>query len=455
MNFRDATSGEETERMALGDALRLTRAAVRETVRADVPGTQRGVALLIVLVTVAVMGALSTEFAYNTRTNIWMAGNVTAETQALYHARSSMEIALLAVNAKKNFPQMKAALSLMGGSGGGAGIEIWRQACEFVHVFSTGRANFFGLDILDMSKEEAVGVKEGGTFECVVTAEDSRTNLNAASTDPPSALGALRQAAQNQAAGGARPAGFNLDVQRKQLGLKLYGMLRPFLDSGEFDSEDEMIQVILNVMDWTDADDNKTDVGPSGEFTESGGSEAAEYARYGYDVKNAKMDTVGEVQLVSGMTSDIYCKIRDKLTVFSTGKLNVNDADLGTLKGVLCQAIDDEATRLQLCWNVLPGVIAPMDEALLTLETCRDLKKAAFSTPFTNMSKFIRFFQEFPVALQTGTALPVNARTVQDHLDVTTTMVRIEATGTFHNTKRKLTTVVDLSTGEPVYFNIQ
>ncbi|MEZ4269116.1 MAG: type II secretion system protein GspK [Myxococcota bacterium] len=428
---------------------------MRDTVRADVPGTQRGVALLIVMVTVAVMGALSTEFAYNTRTNIWMAGNVTAETQALYHARSSMEIALLAVNAKKNFPQMKAALSLMGGSGGGAGIEIWRQACEFVHVFSTGRANFFGLDILDMSKEEAVGVKEGGTFECVVTAEDSRTNLNAASTDPPSGLGALRQAAQDQAAGGARPAGFNLDVQRKQLGLKLYGLLRPFLDSGEFDSEDEMIQVILNVMDWTDADDNKTDVGPNGEFTESGGSEAADYARYGYDVKNAKMDTVGEVQLVSGMASDIYCKIRDKLTVFSTGKLNVNDADLATLKGVLCQAIDDEAIRLQLCWNVLPGVIPPMDEALIMLDTCRDLKKAAFSTPFTNMSKFIRFFGEYSALSQSGIAIRPNARTVQDHLDVMTTMVRIEATGTFHQTKRKLTTVVDLSTGEPVYFNIQ
>jgi hypothetical protein len=34
-------------------------------------------------------------------------------------------------------------------------------------------------------------------------------------------------------------------------------------------------------------------------------------------------------------------------------------------------------------------------------------------------------------------------------------MVRIEATGTFRQTKRKLTMVVDLSTGEPVYFNIQ
>ena len=71
-----------------------------------------GVALLIVMVTVAIMGALSTEFAYNTRTNIWMAGNVTSDTQAYFHARSATEIATLAVNAKRNYPQMNAALSL-------------------------------------------------------------------------------------------------------------------------------------------------------------------------------------------------------------------------------------------------------------------------------------------------------------------------------------------------------
>ena len=141
-------------------AVTVSLEAARETVRSDVSGSNRGVALLVVLVTVAVMGALSTEFAYNTRTNIWMAGNVTSDTQAYYHARSATQIASLAVNAKRNFPQMKAALSLMG-KGGGAKLEIWRQACEFVKIFSTGKASFFGLDNLDLSQEEAVGVTKG------------------------------------------------------------------------------------------------------------------------------------------------------------------------------------------------------------------------------------------------------------------------------------------------------
>ena len=97
--------------MKLRRSIAVSMQAARETVRADVPSSNRGVALLIVMVTVAIMGALSTEFAYNTRTNIWMAGNVTSDTQAYFHARSATEIATLAVNAKRNFPQMKAALS--------------------------------------------------------------------------------------------------------------------------------------------------------------------------------------------------------------------------------------------------------------------------------------------------------------------------------------------------------
>ena len=431
-------------RRNLQDAITLAWEAASTTARGDVVRGQRGVALLIVLVTVAVMGSLSTEFAYNTRTNIWMAGNVSSDTQAYYHARSATEIAELAVNAKRYFPQMKAALSLMG-KGGGAKLEIWRQACEFVKIFSTGKANFFGLDILDLSKEEAVGVKDGA-FSCTVSAEDSRTNLNAAASDAP-------QMALNPR-GKRTSASSRLQRGRKQLGLKLYGLLRPFLETGEIDSEDEMVELILNVMDWTDSDDTKTDIGPQGNFVETGAAEGADYGKHGYDVKNARMDTVGEVQLVEGMPSDVYCKIRDKLTVFSTGKLNVNDADLATLKGILCEALPDDATKLLLCWNIIPGQIAPMDEALIAMETCRQLKKAAYSTPFTNMSQFVQFFQKYPNVLGSGTILPVNSRVVQEHLGVMTTMVRIESAGEFHGTHRKHTTVIDLASGSTVYNHI-
>jgi hypothetical protein len=164
---------------------------------------------------------------------------------------------------------------------------------------------------------------------------------------------------------------------------------------------------------------------------------------------------VGEVQLIEGFPSSVYCKVRDKLTVFSTGKLNINDADLGTLKGVLCEALPDDAAKLLLCWNMMPGQIAPMDEALIALEACRGLKKAAYSTPFTNMNQFVQFFQKFPGVLGDGTALPVNARLIKEHMGVSTTMVRISSKGSHRNTGREHTTVIDLASGATVYSHIQ
>jgi hypothetical protein len=407
----------------------------------------------------AVMGALSTEFAYNTRANIWMAGNVTASSQALYHARGASKIATLAVNAKRIFPQVRTVLSMMG-KGGGQKLEIWRQACEFSKIFATGKAQFFGLNLMDFSKEEAVGFSSG-SIDCKVTAEDSRTNLNAAATDPPSRLGTMI----GSAGGGptANPQGRlansrrlrkNKD-QRKQLGLKLYGLLRPMLESGEFDSEEEIFDAIINVIDWTDADELRTDIDAMGNFVEGAGDEGRDYAGVEYEVKNAKMDTVGEAQLVAGLSSDVYCRIRDKLTVFSTGKLNVNDADLGTMKGVLCQGVNDPALEMQLCWNYLPGMLPVMDQALLAMESCRELKKAAYSTPFTSMTQFNRFIKRFPSLLGQGIELPIEQGVIREHLGVETTMVRVETTGEFRGTKRKITTIYDLASGEPVYHNVQ
>ena len=117
-------------------------------------------------------------------------------------------------------------------------------------------------------------------------------------------------------------------------------------------------------------------------------------------------------------------------------------------------ALPDDAAKLLLCWNIMPGQIAPMDEALIALQTCRDLKKAAYSTPFTNMNQFVQFFQKFPGVIGDGTALPINSRLVKEHLGVTTTMVRITSKGVYRKTEREHTTVIDLASGATVYSHI-
>jgi len=435
--------------MSLGAALRLANRAALGTVRGERRGAQRGMALLMALVVVAIMSALSVQFSYNLNANIYMAGNLLASTQAYYNARSASRIALLAVNAKQNFPQMQQFMALMGKSAA-AKLEIWQRACDFVNIFATGKAEFFGTSLLDFSHEKAVGsnsMKPGvPAFKCTVSAEDARVNLNRAATEiAPSGENAAVYAQQRLQ-----------QQQRKaaQLYVQLGGLLQPMVQAGIFEKEDDVIELILNVVDWTDADTAKSDIDPQGNFAAVGGAEP-DYGRYGYESKNAKMDTVGEVQLVLGMVSEAYCRIRDKLTVFATDKINVNDADLSVLKGILCQSVQDETTRAQLCALPGPSGLAPMDDALIALETCRNLKKQVYSTPFTSMARFTQFFEQLPQALNTGIPLPITASVANQQLGVKTTMVRIEAEGIYGDTKRKMVSIVDTSTGALVHFHYE
>jgi type II secretory pathway component PulK len=443
----------ETAASPLASASLIALRAVVASLRRPARAAERGVALLMTLVVVAILGALSVQFSYNLRANIYMSGNLRASTQAYFNARSAMKIAMLAVNAKQSFPQMQQYLSLLG-KGGSARIEIWQRACDFVNIFATGKAEFFGTELLDFSAEKAVGapsLREGeAAFSCKVSAEDARVNLNRAATEPvdptlpPQADPTQAQAQQL------------LQQQRKaaQLYVQLGGLLQPMVASGIFEKEDEVLDVVLNVIDWTDADNTKSDIDPQGNFTAASGAEP-DYGQYGYESKDAKMDTVGEVQLVDGMSSEAYCQIRDKLTVFATDKINVNDADLAVLKGILCQSVQDETARAQLC--AMPGLsgLPPMDDALVALETCRNLKKQVYSTPFTSMSRFTQFFEQIPAALGTGIPLPITASIVNQQLGVKTKMVRIEAEGLYGHTKRKMVSVVDTTTGALVHYHYE
>ncbi len=448
-------------------AITLAREAVAEACRGQTrSGKARGMALLLTVVVTAILASLSVQFTYNTRANLWMTGNLKASTQAYFNARSATRIALLAVNAKRNFPQMQQFMQLMG-RGASANIEVWQRACDFVNIFATGKAEFFGTQLIDFSSEPAVGAPSKNpdkpAFTCKVTAEDARVSLNRAATDvittatataggtpgmpmaPATPLDPMTAANQQQQ-GQQRNAG--------QLYIQLAGLLQPMVTQGFFKSEDAITDLILNVIDWTDADESKSDLDPQGNFTVSGGSEP-DYGRYGYKSKNARMDTVGELQLVEGMSPDVFCRVRDKLTVFGTEKVNVNDADLAVLKGILCQSIPDNTARALVCFQPGPTGLSAMDQALVALESCRNLKKQVYSTPFTSMSRFTQFFQELPAAMGAAVQFPINANLVNQQLGVRTKMVRIEAEGVYADSRRKMVTIVDTASGALVHYHYE
>lgn len=72
--------------------------------------------------------------------------------------------------------------------------------------------------------------------------------------------------------------------------------------------EDRRVQLVDAILDWRDEDD----------FRRLNGAEDDEYSAAGldYPVKNAKFDSVDELQLVLGMDNDLYLKIKPALTVY-------------------------------------------------------------------------------------------------------------------------------------------
>ncbi|MCQ9207357.1 MAG: general secretion pathway protein GspK [Omnitrophica bacterium] len=85
------------------------------------------------------------------------------------------------------------------------------------------------------------------------------------------------------------------------------------------------------LMDWRDEDDD----------TRDDGAEDGYYSllRPGYPCKNGPFEILEELLLVKGMDAELLEKIRDKVTIYSEGTVNINTADGLVLR---CLGLDEE-----------------------------------------------------------------------------------------------------------------
>ena len=381
------------------------------------PKTERGVALVVVLTGIAILAAFSTEFAYRSRVDIQTASNLERRIQAYFHARSAMEIVRLVLTSQKFVDQ--AARAFGGGVPGLARghLELWRFACKFAEVFSSSSLNFMGLEVLNLKGSPGIGVEQGG-FHCEITPEDSRVNLNAALTA----------------------------ADRKAMFTKLYALLRGQVDEESIAGTGEdrkAVELILNIMDWTDPDDERSDIDSNGNFVQAAGAgENVNYSKYGYRARNAKMDSVEEVRLVEGMTDDLFCRFGRQFTVYQTDKLDVNEADLILIRAIVCDNLLN-VDPVQVCGVAAAGSLAPVDMALGLLEVCRSIKRALFTPPFSNENEFISFFSRLPEPL--NQVVQVNPTTLRPIVGTRSKVLRVTANGWSAETGHRIEAVVDTS----------
>lgn len=286
----------------------------------------RGVALVIVLGSLAILAVMLTEFQDETSADL---GHALAERDAVraeYAAKSAVNLSRLLIAAE---PTIRNAVAMLVG---GAQIPVWEFADQVLGAFNdkAGQALFRSLGGFDLSEGKSLGM-EGAGFEVVIIDEDSKINLNAA--------------ARNNAYGEQR-------LVTQLMGLMSGPQFNPLFEErdreGNFHTRQ---QVCAAIIDWTDWNFDAAACDLSGHRVDTG-AEDSYYQMLAdpYKRKNAAFDSLQELHLVRGVTDDFWASLIEPkpwdphsrvVTVWGQDKVNVNTANAQTLLAVVCGNVAD------------------------------------------------------------------------------------------------------------------
>ena len=323
------------------------------------PVQQRGVALILVLTTLAILTAVGVDFSYSSRVSLKLAENLRDETRAEYLAKSAINLSRLLLHFQKQVDQMGGQIgaALAGGGPGGAlgailggvpggtpggplpgtpapaggnslGIRLW----QIVPIDS----NAFGA-LLSGSMEALQAAKAAGETPALPAVEPGKREVR---HDFGGFDGSYRAAIVDE----------NSRINVRGLdGLAATPMatltqLRAMMNDPKydfiFDEEDanhdrvRRDDVILALKDWIDRDETATAFDPTNPqrpFVNGFGDENSAYSRYEprYKAKNGRFDSLEELYMVRGVNDRFMAAFGDRLTIWPdiNSKLNVNTDD--------------------------------------------------------------------------------------------------------------------------------
>lgn len=334
---------------------------------------ERGVALIIAIVAIAILTVVATEFAYNSRVDLQLAANQRDEVRAYYMARSGIALSRLLLRFQKQvdqtpIPNPASILSQLGigGTPQQGGAQTPQPTSLNIQLYKMARVDCHMLKGL-VKSEDAAG---GETSPLTPAREaDSKFNMDDADADPASREVASQMT--KRSFGGFEGCFLatitdeeeKLNVHRLMAGagdayptmLRMLDMFEDkrfeFLwerdDANKVRSRPE--DVVIAIKDWADDDEtgsalNRVDATnpmPAG-FSDEG----AAYSRYepSYEPKNARFDSLDELYRVHGVNDQFMAAFRDRLTVYPdiNRKPNINTDD-PVMMGLAIMSVADPA----------------------------------------------------------------------------------------------------------------
>ena len=394
---------------------------------------ERGVALLIVVVSIAVLATVAAEFAYNSRVDLELATHERDALRAEYLARSGLGMARLLLQFQKQLDANLQSLTsnIPGLPPGSINLQLWRMAhidCQTLGRFLPDVADA-GFGAAKKKTPDAPAAAVGtpfidyGTFRgCYGSLiEDEEAKLNVNQLDSLLASGA----------GGVA-------VQR------LYLLLTDKRFEFVFDREDaNNVKItatdgVINIKDWADTDDlvSALAVSPVGVQVSAGfADEPGLYSKYlpRYRPKNASMDSLDELYFVHGIGDRFMAAFGDRLTVYPdvNALLNVNTDDPIVLALAVRTAADPANPDGRLSDPVF------LDALVQKIAAARLLNPMGMT-----VSDFISVLVQSGIAVNPQITSNVQANSfLGDH----TKTFRISATGEVADVQRTITTVVRIT----------
>ncbi len=443
---------------------------------------RRGVALLLVLTYIVVMASTVLSGFLNSQVSFSISANVRDDLKAYYKAKSALNLGRLMLTYQYELEKDE----FFGERLRKSNFQLYQIIDLLLTPFKTG---IVSVDVPNANhtiasynlKEAGVDAMgdESGDFNVRVMPEAGRINLN------------------KFASGAKQNDIYELCMMMANTEYDDLFNARSSLHSDRLSRMDQIAALI----DWVDADSDKTYINSDCKLEDSSGDESGLYIdqRKKYKVKNAKFTTLDELYEVAGFGDDLMEAFGDTLTVYPVEKINVNLASAKVMYAALCNSVEvDRAgidSRIWACADQTIGtqllalsmalegyqqfVSNPMN--LLYLYTVENETSVipgvvpnGTVVPFRNISEFYKvvkaltsdpellpkFLLYSPTAyimfgdqILTMTAaglglsnLTFNTSKLYANITTSTPRVfRVVATGEYGDTKRTLTTVMDFN----------
>jgi general secretion pathway protein K len=309
----------------------MDRANLRKAIkRRKARKKQRGIALIMVLGAITILTVFLTELQTDTTSAVAGALAERDRLKAEYYAKSAVNLSRMLLAAEKPIrvsigPILQLALQTKKIPQ----IPVWEFSDHVLGAFNGGdRATQFGTKVgVDISTAKNVGIPGNGYYNVTIVDEDSKINVNSASSSTPP-----------------------IQLIQQLMTMFMQPQYATMFEERDGDEQFSDAPTLCGaIVDWADPDENLTNCLDVSKAASGSEDNIYQMLGLGYQRKNAPYDSLEELRLTRGMDDDRWATFVDPdpadphkrvLTVWGqeTGvaPINVNTAPAQVLWAVTC-----------------------------------------------------------------------------------------------------------------------